>query len=251
MLHDVRGQIARVMARRDGPSSLYEELDSQETNSLVPIYRRTIPGGVCAKFDPYGTFRCQLAFLETIEAPGDNSAQAVTGDIHEVLDHSGAAKIAREAQVWLTADGTARTVTAVAEYPTSPGTVTCSDETNADHEYAYIRRGGGDIVVVVEMPRGPSKLLYEVFRRSANSVMSMEQDRHLGITCPFWIPEDWKIGVYANLSYAISYTATFGDASTAEITINRIDLPLIFGPRAEFDYDVEENAKRIMTAATR
>jgi len=217
-----------TVRRRDGTSGVdYQEYVNTVTTRLVEIYRRWIPGGEVWRWSEEKTQQLLLGVAETIEAPGDHSSQATTYAPARILKSDGEGyDDARYNQVFLTADGTERTVTAAVDFEDvrAGGTagITCSDETNADHQYCYPIAEPGRLVISLENPNGAIK--YPLVKIDVLELHMMNQGALPGLRIPnlFPMPEEFAILIELEAAWTIAFAsgATLGAVSIKATQFN-------------------------------
>jgi len=222
-----------TLARRSPAGQYTETLNTAAV--LSEIYRVWVPRGIVLKFDPTRPFLLQLATAETVTPAGTNAAESVTYDIARVLNAAAGHTDGQYQGVYLTADGTARTITAVADHVDAPGapTITCSDETAAAHRYCYVPWVNGRIVVKIEAPRGQGTLAYPVFEGNTKQLHALNQYRFNRLDAPFPIPPDFAIVVYLDAAWVVAYESGT-TAGAISLPFNKIQLPLLQSPERLF-----------------
>jgi len=205
-----------VLVTRRFPSGQYTE-STNTANILSEIYRVWVPRGYVWMIDPERPVNIFLATQETKTAPGDHSAVALTYPIARVLQPDGGYTDGDFQEVVLKADGTKRTISAVADHVDSwdSPTITCSDETAADHVYSYVPAEDGELVVKVEAPRGQGTLAYPILTRNTKSLHIMNQHRDLRLPSTFPLPPDFAIVFYLKAAWQVAWDngATSGSAN--------------------------------------
>jgi len=145
--------------------------------------------------DPERPVNIFLATQETKTAPGDHSAVALTYPIARVLQPDGGYTDGDFQEVVLKADGTKRTISAV-----------------ADH---VVPAEDGELVVKVEAPRGQGTLAYPILTRNTKSLHIMNQHRDLRLPSTFPLPPDFAIVFYLKAAWQVAWDngATSGSAN--------------------------------------
>lgn len=223
-----------ITVTRRTPASQYTESDNV-ASVLSEIYRVWVPRGYVWKIDPSRPFLCTLATAETISPDGSHAANATTYDIARVLNAAGGYTDGKYQAVYLTADGTKRTITAVADHVDAPGspTITCSDETAAAHRYCYVPWTNGRIVVKIEAPRGQGSLAYPIFEGNTKQLHALNQYRFNRLTAPFPLPPDFAIVFYLDAAWSVAWES--GTTSGAvNLDFNKIQIPLLQSPERLF-----------------
>lgn len=208
VLHKYAGQ--RLELGTYVPSADTSVARNTVANKLTMIHERTVPKGVVWAPNPNGKGVIQLAHSETIEAPGDNSAQATTYPIVRIpkLDDTGLADGVAQDVVLSASPYTARTISAVADHVDNPstGSITCSDETNADHVYSYVPYETGRIIVKVEAPGSMGDVALTIFETDARALFAQNQERGPNmIVWPWHLPPGFAIRTYLDAAWAVSW----------------------------------------------
>jgi len=217
------------------PVNQYTEKDNV-ASVLSEIYRMWVPRGQVLKIDPSRPFLCYLTFTEEI-TPGGVSEQVLTCTYSpaRVLDAAGGYSDGHYQGVYLTADGTKRTITAVSDHVDAPGTktITISDASAAAHQVCYVPWAAGRIIVTVQAPRGIGDLSYPIFEGNTKILHAMNQYRFNRLECPFPIPPDFAIVVSIDATWAQKFISgtTLGSIS---LDFNKLQIPVIQAPESDF-----------------
>lgn len=244
---------------RRKPAGQYTETANQ-ASVLSEIYRVWVPRGVVYKIDPSRPALITLATAEDITPAGSHAAEATTYDIARVLNPAGGCTDGKNQLVCLKADGTERTITAVADHVDAPGspTITCSDETNAAHRYCYVPWANGRLVIKIEAPRGQGSLAYPIFEGNTKQFHALNQSRFQRLESPFPIPPDFAIVVYLDAAWAVAF-ASGASSGAVNLDFNRIQIPILQSPERLFfeegeprpGYNLRQRVEEMMLRSVR
>jgi len=223
----------QVITRRQ-PANQYTE-STNTANVLTEIYRVWVPRGKVWMLDDTRPARILLATQETVEGVGDHSAHAMSYAIARVLQPDGGHADGDYQSVVLKSNNTARTISAVADHVDSVGspTITCSDETNADHVWSYVPYASGQLVMSIEAPQGQGQLSKPVMVRNTRELHSMNQFRDLRIGNPIAIPPDYAIVLRLNAAWQVAWT-TGASSGATNLPWCHIQLPIRVLPESHF-----------------
>jgi hypothetical protein len=223
-----------IISRRS-PVGQYTEKDNV-ASILSEIYRIWVPRGVVYKIDPTRPFLFYLTFTEEI-TPGGSAEQVLTCTYSpaRVLNAAGGHSDGHYQGVYLTADGTKRTITAVSDHVDAPGTktITISDASAAAHQVCYVPWVAARVVIKVLAPRGLGDLSYPIFEGNTKILHALNQYRFNRLECPFPLPPDFAIVVSIDAAWAQKFVSgtTLGSVNLA---FNKLQIPIIQAPESDF-----------------
>jgi len=224
-----------VITRRY-PTSGYTESANQEASKLREVYRRTVPRGVVWRINPAAPFLCWLTTRQEI-TPGGTGSQVLTTTYLpcRVLGSPGTHVDGNAQGVYLKADGTVRTISAVDDHIDSltTKTITISDATAAAHMVCYVPFALGRLVVKIEAPRGMGDLSYPIFEIDTRDLHSMNQWRDNRIESPFPLPPDYSLVFYLDAAWPVYYVSGTTSGSI-NLPYNQIQIPIIEAAESEF-----------------
>lgn len=235
-----------ALIQRRYPADHYTE-STNTANTLSEIYRVRVPRGVVWKLDPTRPFLLYLTTRETQTLTGTTPETiTVTYSPARVLNAAGGYTDGQYQGVYLTADGTKRTITAVSDNIDDPTTktITVSDSTAADHNIAYVPWAAGRVVIKIEAPRGLGGLQYPIYEQDTQQLHTMNQWRFNRLDCPFPLPPDFAIVVYLDAAW-INYFTSGTTAGSISLPFNKFQVPILQAPEAEF-YEVGESSPGAM-----
>jgi len=224
----------RILTRRL-PANQYTEKDNV-ASILSEIYRVWAPRGYVLKIDPTRPFLCYLTFCEDV-TPGGAGEQVLTCTYSpaRVLNAAGSYSDGHYQGVYLKADGTKRTITAVSDHVDDPTTktITISDATAAAHRVCYVPWELGRIVIKVLAPRGIGDLSYPIFEGNTKILHGLNQYRFNRLECPFPIPPDFAVVVYIDTAWAQKFISG-ATAGSISLDFNKLQIPVIEAPESDF-----------------
>lgn len=224
-----------ITLSRRHPTGQYTET-ANHADVLDEVYRVWTPRGYVWTIDPDRPFLIDLATVETVTFDGSHSSTPLAANqIARILNAAGGYTDGQNVEVFLAADGTKRTVSAVGDNidGTDPGEVTCSDDTAADHQVAYIPFEDGKLIILAEAPTGMGVKSIVLAEYNTTQLFTMNQWRFNRLSCPIALPEDFAIVFKLKASWLVAYQpgSTGVDPSLA---INRIQIPVIQEPLSNY-----------------
>jgi len=250
----------RLVMHRTGTSGTdYQESPGQTVDELREVYRLRVPMGRAWFLNPKGAWRIILATYETVAFDGSHAATALDANqITRLLNPNGDAMAdAKMVTVALKEDGTLRDVTAVGDHidGADPGTVTCSDDSEADHQVSYVPHEPGMLTLEVHAALRNQIAMYEVMAQQTRRLFGLNQDRRLSLSAPFWLPEDWSLVFRIDAPWQVRFT----DGCTAGanlIPMTAIDIPVFEATPAELPgnltmTEIEKEALRYCSSGVR
>jgi len=220
-----------------------------------------MPRGYVVKIDPTRPFLFYLTFVEDV-TPGGAGEQVltVTYSPARVLNAVGGYTDGHYQGVFLKADGTVRTITAVSDHVDAPDTktITISDATAAAHRVAYVPWEYAQAVIKVEAPKGLGKIAYPIFEGNTRILHALNQYRFNRLECPFPIPPDFAIVVYLDAAW-LQYFVSGTTANSVSLDFNRLQIPVIQAPESDFyergepspGYNLRQRVEEMMRRAVR
>lgn len=210
-----------------------------ETNNvasvLSEIYRVWVPRGRVWKLDPLRAFLLRLATAEDI-TPGavGASTDETTYGIARVLDSANGHADGAFQGIYIKADGTAATITAVNDHVDSGAdSITISDGSAVVHRYCYVPYADGRIVIKIESPRGLGSLAYPIFEDDIKRIHSMNQHRFNSLASRIPLPPDFAIVFYLNAAWPIAF-ANGCTAGAVNLDFAQIEIPIIEADERDF-----------------
>ncbi len=222
-------------------------LASNTASVMTPVLTYTVPRGQVIAADLTRPWTILLWTREEITPAGysTHAAQAtayVPARVYKISDTAYSDGVKQSVQ--LKSNGTARTITAVADHvdSTSAGTITCSDETNAAHMYAYVPWAHGNLQVELVAPGAGGEISRKIFEgdvRTLHEINLRRDGRPLSYAC--LLPENFQIRVRLNAAWVAYWTTgcTSGSLNTGDIEIPSLISPMVAHVRKSDRYPCE------------
>ncbi len=224
-----------ILLNRSAMLSDQVTLGNNTASVLTPVLTYVVPRGQVLAADLSRPLRMLLWTHEEITPAGyaTHAAQATTYVPCRVYNIAGTAYAdGVQQKVVLKSNGTARTITAVADHvdSTSAGTITCSDETNAAHMYCYVPWASGEILIELVAPGNAgeiSRIVWEGDIRTMHEINLRRDGRPLSFGC--LLPENFKIRIRLKSAWVCYWTtgATSGAVNTGDV-----EIPVLASPMA-------------------
>ena len=230
----MNGGVPTVIRRGEPTGNSYEAANAASVDTL--IRRATVPKGCVWGPNLSDALVVLLPYVETVTLPGDNSLEDMTYQVCRVPDMDDGAPTDGDYQkVALKADGTVRTISGITDHlEGATGQISCSDETNAAHQCAYIPYAAGVVTIYAKCPGSMGEYRKLLFRRDIDTLHASNQEKEGKLRLPCLLPEDFSIEVWLNAAWVWAAASlstgstsplgcTSGDSTTH---FGKIDLPV-------------------------
>jgi hypothetical protein len=210
-------------------------LASNNANVLTPIMTYVVPRGRAIEADFFHRWAIYLATREEITPAGyeTHAAQATAYVPVRAQKVSGSAYADAVMQsVYLKSNGTARTITAVADHVDAPtaGTITCSDETNAAHMYCYVPRAAGELIIRIKAPGAGGEIarnIVELDTRTLHEIPQRRDNKPFAFGCV--LTQNFKIEILLKAAW-VAYWANGATSGAVNLPYADVEIPVLESP---------------------
>jgi len=210
----MNGGIPTVVRRGEPIGNSYEAANVANVETV--IRRITVPRGCVWGPNLTEALVILLPYVETVTLPGDHSLADMTYQVARVPEmDDGAPADGDYQEVALKADGTVRAVSGITDHiEGATGQISCSDETNAAHQCAYIPHAAGVVTVYAKCPGSMGEYRKLLFRRDVDTLHASNQEKEAKLRLPCLLPEDFSLEICLKAAWVwAAASATTGSAS--------------------------------------